>query len=289
MLPESLFGWRKQQPAVSAELLQQASWEEADVLVVGDSFSVPRIWQTALTRRGLKVHTETWPRFSGICQDFSTWAEKRGFRGRYVILEVIERNAEGTIAHSRDCSTTAYRPVQESQPAPPEVLPDYTATDHAGSLSVGIRVYLNGLSLQRKRNAKDYGDMIVNGDVHIVHRPDGCTLFSHRQCEDVLFLGEDRVAELGAPVLDNMAEIGTRISKAKLVWAVIPDKSTAYLRVDKHFWDEAERRLQAPNLLSAFRQAISDHVLDLFPGSGTHLSTTGYLLLGETVYQGLQQ
>ena len=58
LLPETLFGWTKPQPALDAKWMQQASMQEADVLVIGDSFSDSRVWQTVLTQHGLKVRTE---------------------------------------------------------------------------------------------------------------------------------------------------------------------------------------------------------------------------------------
>ena len=40
-----------------------------DVLVIGDSFSMPHIWQVALIRDGLKVRTEHWDNLRAVCAD----------------------------------------------------------------------------------------------------------------------------------------------------------------------------------------------------------------------------
>ena len=106
MLPESMFGWTKPQPAVDPILLRSASWQEADVLVVGDSFSAPRIWQTVLVKRGLKVRTESWGGLPAICEDFDEWLKNIGFKGKYVLLEIVERNTEGTLSKSINCKKT---------------------------------------------------------------------------------------------------------------------------------------------------------------------------------------
>jgi ribosomal protein L39E len=117
--------------------------------------------------------------------------------------------------------------------------------------------------------------------------PDGCSLFSHARCNDVLFLGNDRVQDLGEDSLANMETINTRFGGLIPVWVIVPDKSTIYLNPDKRFWDEAERRFHAPNLLRTFRLAIQDKIVDLYPANNTHLSTTGYLLMGDSIYQSM--
>ena len=58
-IPESLFGWTKEQPAIDPSNLANVSLQEADILVIGDSFSIPHLWQSVLVKNGIKVHTET--------------------------------------------------------------------------------------------------------------------------------------------------------------------------------------------------------------------------------------
>lgn len=286
MLPESLFGWTKPQPAIEASLLQQAKWEEADALVIGDSFSAPGIWQTALTRAGLRVRTETWTSLPALCEDFSDWAHKQGFRGRYVFLEIIERNTEGTLGNSIGCKSTTYRPV-EWQVYPPATHFDRDQNARSGRLSIGLQVYLNAWRYEQNRKKDKLGSLALPGGVHAYHLAEGCKLFSHPRCEDALFFDQDRSDELGEAILNDMKNIASRITAAQPVWVIVPDKSTTYLHPDKQFWNEAERRFHAPNILDAFKQATRDHVVDLYLGNNTHLSTTGYLLMGEAIYQSL--
>lgn len=59
-LPESRFGWLAQQPLIDAASLQSTALTQADVLVIGDSFSDQRLWQSILVRVGWKVHTVSW-------------------------------------------------------------------------------------------------------------------------------------------------------------------------------------------------------------------------------------
>ena len=286
MLPESLFGWTRPQPSVPAKLFHQAAWNEADVLVIGDSFSVQGIWQTALTSRGLKVHTENWSNVSGICEDFTSWTQQNGFKGKYVILEIVERNAEGALNNFVACKHTSYRPT-EWHPGPPATLANRAVNSRSGRLSIGIQVYLNAWRFKQKRAGGNLETLAMPGSVHAYHLKDGCALFSHPQCNDVLFFDQDRREELGVPFLNNMAIISSRITGATPVWAIIPDKSTTYLHPDKAFWNKAEQKFHSPNILAAFNQATKAHVVDLYLANNTHLSTIGYLTLGEKISRSL--
>jgi len=286
MLPESLFGWTKHQPALDARLFRQAKWEEADALVIGDSFSVPGIWQTVLTRAGLRVRTETWTDLPDICEDFGDWVNSKGFKGRYVLVEIIERNTEGTLRNSINCKSTTYR-ATEWQASPPATTPGWGNSNHSGRLSIGLRVYLNTWRYKQQRQRDNLNSLVMPGGVHVYHLAEGCKLFSHPQCEDVLFFDQDRPDELGQPVLDDMRTLSSRIIGPQLIWVIIPDKSTTYLHPDKSFWSIAEHEFQSPNILATFTQAKQAHVIDLYQGNNTHLSTTGYLLMGEAIYRSL--
>lgn len=278
MLPESYFGWKKEQPVITTDFLQQANWESADVLVIGDSFSEPMAWQSVLVKNGLRVRTETWGSLPAVCEDFTSWLYKNGFRGQYVILEIIERNTEGTLAKSLNCKTTKYRSA--TSPAIPPA-------PQGGKMSVGIRVYLNALRYEREMTERNVGQLDWPGDVHMERITDGCGLFSHARCNDVLFFSNDRHSDMGANIMSNMEEIGSRIKTALPIWVIIPDKTTTYLHPEKQFWNNAQQKFHAPNTLNVFRQSVKDHVIDLYPANNTHLSTTGYLILGEAIYQSL--
>jgi len=50
------FGWREQRPPIPPELFKDYSLADADILIIGDSFSASRIWQTKFIEDGLKAH-----------------------------------------------------------------------------------------------------------------------------------------------------------------------------------------------------------------------------------------
>lgn len=291
MLPESLFGWTKPQPAIAPELFTQSSWTEADVLVVGDSFSVDRIWQTALTQAGLHVRTTTWDSVRGICEDFMPWLHAQGFKGKYVVFESVERNIKDGLEKSVACShmQTHENVATDAPRSPPATSFDPKRGDYSGRFSVGIKARLNIFEYEKTSHTPGFTGEIMPNGVKLARVQDGCVLFSHASCNDALFLAGDRSDDLPESVLDNIEKLNARLPGIKPIWVFVPNKSTAYFYRDKQFWNKAEQRYGAPDLLSAFGQAIDAKTVDLYPANNTHVSTTGYLLLGKTVYQSLQQ
>ncbi len=291
MLPESQFGWRKPQPKIEQQWLAQASMQEADVLVIGDSFSEDLVWQSVLTRHGLKVHTEHWRSIrESICADFTQWARQQGFHGKFLIIQTVERGIDDRISKSISCQTTqAHTDEFGAGPRhPPQVPfdPDHLKRD--GRLSVGIRTALNFGEYQRYSSSSNFKAMALPNGAKIVRVNNGCELFSHASCGDSLFLAADKVEDLPDATLDNIERLNKRMTGIVPIWAVVPNKSTAYLYPDKQFWNKAEQRFKMPNLLRMSEQAIQSKMLDLYPANNSHLSTNGYLLMGEDIFKTMQ-
>lgn len=290
MLPEEEFGWLKTQPAIEQQWLTQASLQEAEVLVIGDSFSESQVWQSTLRLRGLKVRTESWESMRGICADFMPWLRAQGFTGRYLVLESIERNLLSDLSKSVDCQRMQYHSnIKTDAPRnPPIVSFDINRHDYTGKLSIGIRTKLNKLKYQRLSQLADFKSWLLPNDVRLERVPNGCELFSHARCKDALFFANDKADEVDDVALKYMAELNSRLSGITPIWVFVPNKSTAYLYPEKQFWNEAERRFNAPNLLRMTKQAIRDQTIDLYPANNTHFSTEGYLLMGEEIFKAMQ-
>lgn len=287
MLPESLFGWNKPQPEIAPELLKSAAWQDADVLVVGDSFSEPRIWQTILVQHGLRVRTEHWTSVRGVCEDFYPWLRAQGFKGKHVIFEVVERNIEAGIPNSVACKSEVYHPDINADKLRPPPITERNETDLSGRFSVGIATWRNTQEYLKRSVQPDFESWNHPGGAKIVRLPNGCELFSHQSCQDTLFYASDRVADLGDGVLDQVQTLNARMGDITPLWVFMPDKSTVFLHPEKQFWDKAEQRLLAPNVLKVMRDALARKTVDLYPANNSHVSTTGYLLLGEAIYEKL--
>ena len=290
LLPERLFGWTKPQPALDAKLMLQASMHEADVLVIGDSFSLSRVWQTVLTEQGLKVRTESWDSMRGICTDFMPWLRKQGFSGNYLVIESIERNLVDDLNKSVSCKHMQYHPnISTDEPRhPPIVSFDVNGGNYAGRLSTGFRTQLNMLEYARLSQSSDFMSWMLPNDVKLARVANGCELFSHARCNDVLFFATDKELDVADSALLNIEILNSRLNGIIPIWVFVPNKSTSYLYPDKHFWNEVERRYHAPNLLRMTQQALQDKTIDLYPANNTHFSTTGYLMMGEAIFRAQQ-
>jgi hypothetical protein len=286
-LPESYFGWTRPQPAIDPRLMRSAPWQDADVLVIGDSFSYAQLWQTVFAQKGVRVRTETWESVFNICGDFSDWLRSTGFKGRYIVIESVEAYFEDRVARSLECRHMEYHTPPQLATRPPSTLPDRHSADYSGRLSVGIETELNARRYDRLSSLPGFKGWDEHGEASVERVENGCKLFSHPRCRDVLFYAKDRVQDMGENILDGMAGLDARMKDYTVAWVVIPDKSTVYLHPDKRFWDLAEQRFHAPNLLKAFRQQVQKQTIDLYPANNTHVSTTGYLILGDAIYRSM--
>jgi len=291
LLPESLFGWTKPQPAIDPALIKQSAWQDADVLVVGDSFSVGRIWQTELIRHGLKVRTEHWTNIRGICEDFMPWLRAQGFKGKHIVLETVERNVTSGLADSVRCKKMDFHASFDAdlpRPAPPTAL-DRSQPDYSGKVSIGLQTRLNQSRYEKLSTHPDFKRWDTGRGSIVARVNNGCELFSHARCADALFLASDSPQDLSADVIDNMRILEQRLTGLNTLWVVVPNKTTAYLHPDKQFWNKAETHVRSVNLLATVRQAIETKTVDVYPANNQHFSTATYLLMGKAIYQNLQQ
>lgn len=289
MLPEQLFGWRRPQPPLQPGELQQASMADADVLVIGDSFSMPRVWQVALWQKGLRVRTEHWDNFRAVCQDLPAFLVSKGFKGRHIVLQVVERNLGRVLGDSLSCAVTQYRSKHQVDEAP-FVSASFIDRQHAhrnGRMSVGIRTRAHGFWYERLAEDKGFESWPVTSDVRIARVANGCARFSHSACQDALFLTEDAREDLAPELVGQMAAVASRLNAWSVTWAVVPNKSTVYLHPGKRFWQIAQAQLKAPDLLGMTQRALAGGQVDLYLGNNTHFSTEGYQLMGAVVRDAL--
>lgn len=291
LLPESLFGWVKPQPLLETRWMRQATMQEADVLVIGDSFSESRVWQSVLTRQGLKVRTESWKNMRGICTDFMPWLKTQGFAGKYLVLESIERNLADDLSKSSACQQMQYHPdiKTDAPPNPPIVSFNTNHGDYSGKFSTGIQTHLNILKYENLSQSHDFKTWLWPNNIKMERVENGCEFFSHTRCNEALFFAEDKAEDVDASVLKNIEILNSRLSGITPIWVVVPNKSTAYLYPEKQFWKAVEQRYYAPNLLRMTQQAIRDKTIDLYPANNTHFSTTGYLLMGREIFKTMRQ
>jgi len=290
LLPESQYGQRQNQPAIEAKLFSQATMADADVLVIGDSFSVDYVWQTALVKQGLKVRTETWDTVRGVCNDFMPWLTAQGFKGKFVVLEIIERNIHDVLQKSLACTAMdTHTNIATDRPrSPPASSFNPDVANRSGRMSIGLQTALNAAHHQQLTDEAAFQSIALDNGTTLAKVQNGCALFSHRRCATALFLTGEKMEDLAEEDLVAVAKLNERLTGITPIWAFVPNKSTSYFYPDKQFWNKAEQRFNAPNLLRVNQHAIANQTVDLYPANNTHFSTTGYLLMGASIYQTIQ-
>jgi len=291
MLPERLLGWQREQPAIDQQLLQQSPIAEADVFVIGDSFSDGRVWQSVLTANQLKVHTLLWGELPFVCEDAATWLRAQGFKGRYFVIETNERNLPHRLNDSLACRNVQHKEKigEANARFAPIARFDIDRGDYSSKLSVGLRTAFNTFLFHDWGQSELADKVQLQPEVFLKKIKNGCSLFSHRKCDSVLFYSLDSEQDVDPGALQKIEAINARLGEVVPIWVVIPNKATTYLYQEKHFWNALEQSVRAPNLLAMNLGAIKHGEVDLYPGNNTHYSTRGYLLMGQAILKEIRK
>jgi hypothetical protein len=286
-LSESRFRARNADSEEAREPAPDSPLAQADVLVVGDSFSIERRWQLDLTLSGLRVAFSHWDEIGALCADFAERLAERGFRGRWVIAETIERELQGRVQDSYRCAR----------------MPPVRPPPHQGSttgfiprrallwpeLNWGETLLTGVINEWHTRRAARADTELVFANTRVVPMQHGCRLFSHAACEKGLFYAIDlQRSPASQAQLEQMQAIAARPAPWHLVWMVIPDKSTIYLAPDRRrrVSDGLSARCLGPDLFAPLL-AARDTMIDLYLPNDTHLSPRGFALVGGVMRRAL--
>ncbi|RYF73740.1 MAG: hypothetical protein EOO29_26255 [Comamonadaceae bacterium] len=284
-LSETQFGWRKAPPPMDAALLRGTPLDQADVLVLGDSFSMTYYWQASLVQAGYKVATTYWGEIGYMCANFSDWIRKAGFKGRLIVVESIERAFDERMQRSEACPAMIERPLRiKTEP----FLGPLTQKPAPG-LNWSAKLTAGPITWSHTRRAvRETGDTQHGRETLVRVVPDGCSQFSHALCDKVPFFKEDiDNGPLTAQTFARMQRITAANPSFDLVWMVIPNKTTVYL--DPQHSKEFVQGLRAnPALgpdLFAMAERARHEVKDFYFPNDTHISMHGQLALGAVMLQ----
>jgi len=280
-LSDTEFGWRAPPPpAPPADALKGTPIDQADILVVGDSFSMTFYWQAPLVQAGYKVATVYWGQFGYLCRDFSDWAVRAGFKGRLVIVESVERLLDERLRKGEPCQTMIKAPEAKTTP----FFKSFTEVpapvfNWSAKLTSGLVTWRN---TRRAKNAP--GDTSYGKDTQVRLVPEGCRQFSHALCDRALFFKEDvDNGPLTAETFDLLKRY-TASQSLPLLWMVIPNKTTVYIdpQHSQPFVGLFGASTYGPNLF-AYAQEQRKRVRDFYFPNDTHTSMHGQLALGEII------
>lgn len=286
-LSDADFGWRAPPPVVEKAYVQGVPLAEADVVVVGDSFSMTHRWQSKLVQQGYKVSTMYWGQIGWLCEDFTPWIRKAGFKGQLVVIESVERLLGERLDKGAQCKAMAREPQVKAKPflEPLEVVPTF-ALNWEAKLTTGVITWAN-----MRKVRQSTGDTIYSEETRVRNVKDGCKYFSHRMCEKALFFIEDTDnPPLEPRAVGQMKTFIASQPELRFIWMVIPDKTTVYIDHDhaagfaKAF---ADSKL-GPDLFG-FAADQREHVRDFYFPNDTHLSMHGQLILGERMLQAVKE
>lgn len=286
-LSENQFGWtRPPPPEVDAAQLRSVALDQADVLVIGDSFSMTLYWQSALVQAGYKVATTYWGEIGYLCGNFDEWIRSQGYQGKLVIVESIERAFDDRLQRSEACPSIDEGRQLKIRPDP--FLGPLTQKP-AGSLNWSAKLTTGAITWSNtRRTLHEAGDTQHGDETFVRVVADGCKQFSHRLCNKLPVYKEDYDhGPLTAETLARMQRISQANSDLQLVWMVIPNKTTVYLQPD-HSRDFVQR-LHAqpelgPDLFTLADQARRD-IVDFYYPNDTHMSMHGQLAMGQWMLQ----
>jgi len=280
-LAEEDFGWTKPAPTVEAAYLKGVPVDQADILVIGDSFSMTLYWQASLVKAGYRVSTTYWGQYGTVmCKDFDQWIERAGFKGKLIIFESVERLLDERTVDGQTCDkvvkpfSAKLEPFVKPAELPgPDALPNWSARFDTGPVA-----YYNSW-----RAKKSPVELLFNKNAWVRSLPEGCKYFSHRECDKLpVFVDDEGNGPLTTGTLDRIKTFAGKHSTIPQLWMVIPNKTTVYLKPDfsKDFVQGFRDAKLGPDLY-AFARDKGHQMQDFYFSNDTHLSMHGQLALGE--------
>ncbi len=290
-ISENEFGWRRELPAIDPTNLKDSPLANADILVVGDSFSLKYAWQSVLIKAGYRVSTTHWDRTGALCTDFGSWLLKSGFRGQLVIVESVERLLPERLAALNSCNTMQHS-FKSIAPPPqaPSTTPPKSAFNWDAKLMSGVMTFKNTRDIKNATGVwnievPDWGYAIAAHPL-----PEGCRQFSNHMCEKGLFLiPDENYPRLTSASVAAMQRFETSAAPWQVMWMVIPNKETVYVKPDHgtEFTPSFNQARLGPDLF-AFAEQNRLRVVDLYEPNDTHLSIHGYLAFGERMLKAVR-
>lgn len=283
------FGWHQPQPAVVVHA-NGASISNPQVVVLGDSFSHPNIWQSYLAEtRQLEILSFQYQDV-GCVDNWLHWAAEKHYQNVHtVVIQVVERGFVPLFRNLNKCTSRVPKSFVNVEKNLIPTRPHFGLTLDAG--------YLFPTAANKLRMA--WADSRITS-AEVINVPLSTDrLFSNRNSNRLLYYAEDDFKMSWsekdmATSVANLKRIQVELAKKslRLVVVVVPDKSSAYRRylandASSVGYPDIFEQLKAAgvnnvNLLGFFQQAVGETV-DLYLPNDTHLSTQGYKLMASKV------
>lgn len=271
--------------------------DQADVLVLGDSFSVGNLWQTRFEEKtGLEV--ATWRiREEGCVAGWLEQALAGGLsaKAKTIVIETVERVfVQRMVSPNQPCASQIFKPEHIDR----EVALGEAVL--APLFPIDVR-YVVRTAINSRKPEYSFGRFELRKAV--VVDLDRADLFSSRLSSRLLYLRHDELpAERWSEEMVKAAlmrfkglQDQAKANGMRLLLVTVPDKSTVYSpwvsegqwpqQPDGNLFKLIEQSLGAPqNLLPDF-QLAAEQIIDFYRPDDTHLSLNGFRFLGERIAQ----
>ena len=300
-LPESDFGWRQPQTPVAAEWLIDSPTSEADVIVIGDSFSISGLWQSRLVKSGLRVRTFHWNVLNNGETPLRLWLAQQGIKNTTpVVIQTVEREAHERIKSLLDAEEN-FAPATGADALPAnQAIRRYSTPRHLPPsgpeleqdirMSSGLRMLYNQM---RIASGKPFSSKYVGQSIatKVSALPTGCDWFSNKRCDRLLSLSNDEThPKWQGEDTARLLKLSQTYQHLHLVWAITPNKSSIYLGADPQTaaWADLAKNKLGPDLFQLFN-AEKKKTKDVYYPNDSHLSNNGYLLMGNALVDWLKR
>lgn len=293
-LGERFFVPQKIQPAQTR--YQNPPSTDADIMVLGDSFSAQNLWQSRVHdntgMNSISFHYDDIPCIERWFQDAIGGVISR--KAKIIIFSTVERLFIPRFGSSMtDCDAKAYEPRKTDKTAYPLPVSKYDV------FPVDLSWLLKAVSNQHKLESRQ-GRM--NFDKSTIVNLEKRGLFSNRLRGKLLYYGPDDelrnhewTPERSAQAVANLQRYQSlaNIKGIQLIVFVVPDKSMVYapwvkpgqIPIPDNYdvFETLENSFGAEaNLLPEFRQLAAQQK-DFYLPNDTHVSIAGYQFMGDHI------
>lgn len=282
------FGPSATPPAIEVKPTGE-SLVNADILVLGDSFSAENLWQSVF-RKNKDMTVKSFHYEKNCLADWldASIADKHS---KVVIMQTVERNLISRFGSISKCRQPALIPVEVKAEIKDNKRHFWPLT--TDPVYLGLAAFNTALSFVKDESySKRF--MTVNSSLK-----SGCALLSNRRNDKLLHYADDDLKENWsekeiADSISNILKIQRAVEQGgkKFVFIIAPDKSTAYKKciagknADEKMPNLNEALISAgvnaPDMTYQFQEKIGK-VMDLYDPNNTHWSLAGYILAGETI------
>lgn len=268
-----------------------ASFVHQQVLVLGDSFSHPNLWQSQVWESSRLETLSFHFKDVGCIDSWLSWVVRQESSGlRMVVVQVAERSFVPVFRNYRTCVYIA--------PVAMEV-PDRKPEGLIAGITLDplylFRTATNSIRM-RFQNGRLYSGDVVNIPLS------KSEFFSNHLPNRLLYYAEDdNKKKWSQKDIDEsvatLKRIQRRLGKLPFMVVVVPDKSTTYLPYTlgvqgKPVYPDILRAMRAAgidtvDLLSLLQKKLSGNV-DTYLPNDTHLGPSGYRLVGSAIAENIQ-